>query len=357
MWANGSCETTDFALQLAQVHDVTALTETRETEERRMFLKSWLPAGIQLFSSGIDQFKGGIAQLVKHSFLDQFNFHNFVVLAHGRIAKLELAGAHGCMHVYIIYLDPESASEREVQMRSIAAKCDPHVHNIVLGDFNFAANDSDRISKTGADCHSNNDDRRNANTWNDIAAKLGLKEFVQDSFTCENSHGWSRIDRVYTNLHLADISRMRCACNVVDHPRHLSDHKPVSISIKKWRKARRRKTIQRWVMEHNDFAIEAEEEYTARLGDFERLRRRTPTSFDKLQIYKDSVHAAAAFIRRRAQAEVARTTEHRMAICMSFLRAIYDADLRGPLHYKPDARTWPKSKSTATYSSRTSLKS
>ena len=85
-------------------------------------------------------------------------------------------------------------------MRKLGEAYDPEVHNIVVGDFNFVTTDADRIAKTSADCNNNSTDKSNTETWNDLNTRLGLQEFVQERYTCENSFGWSRIDRAYTKL-------------------------------------------------------------------------------------------------------------------------------------------------------------
>lgn len=199
LWANNDCQTIDFAVSLARGHDVTILTETRENPERKAYLLKKLPPDLILFSSGIDQFKGGVAVMANRQFLQRFEREpTWTVLVQGRLARLELESAKGTLHIYAVYLDPESAAERDRQLLKLAESYDGKVHNIVIGDFNFVTSDSDRICKADAAAASNSMDKRNTKTWNEVNNSLGLKEFFQEGFTCENSFGWSRIDRTQT---------------------------------------------------------------------------------------------------------------------------------------------------------------
>jgi hypothetical protein len=54
LWAKDERDTIDFAIKLARSHDLTILTETRETPERIAFLRSILPNDLMIFSSGIE---------------------------------------------------------------------------------------------------------------------------------------------------------------------------------------------------------------------------------------------------------------------------------------------------------------
>ena len=245
------------------------------------------------------------------------------VFVKGRLARLEFSGATGRLHVYAIYLSPDDPGKRDEELRRLAEVLGPSVHNILAGDFNFVTNDGDRISKGDGACNSGAADKRNAGKWKGIASKFDLKEFQQEAYTCENSYGWSKIDRVYTNLHTADLCAMRSACNILDHPRHLSDHKPVSLLMSAGGKQAGCRSIPRWVVKHADFKKELLDEHTARCSDFVRERKREPTVVDKLKLFKESAHRTAAYIRRLCDGKLAETIEHKLAIGLSFLRAIH----------------------------------
>ena len=327
LWAKGNTETIQFVLKLGRTHDLTILTETRESKERLMFLKGLLPQGMHLYSSRLDQYRGGVAILVQQRFLEKFDRQPvWRVFVKGRLARLEFSGVKGCLHVYAIYLSPDDPCDRDKQMKNLADVMDPMVHNIVAGDFNFVENACDRINKSGGECLDNAADRRNATTWRGVAESCHLKEFSQDGFTCENSYGWSRLDRVFTNLHNADLCSIRCACNLLEHPRHLSDHRPVSVTLSMGGKRTTYKSIPPWVTDHPNFKKELIDEFTARCGDFQREFGRPPETYDKIKLLKQSAHRATAYIRRTCQHQIAGTKEHKLAVCMSFLRAVHSQD-------------------------------
>ena len=105
LWANEGSETMQFAFKLAHPHDITVLTETWENAERLAFLKGKLLAGLKLFSSGCNQYKGGIAIIVRDSFMKQFTYPPaWEVYVEGRVAKLTLRGPSGTLSVHAVYL-------------------------------------------------------------------------------------------------------------------------------------------------------------------------------------------------------------------------------------------------------------
>ena len=323
LWAQGSTETIHFMLELVRAHGITVLTETRESKERLAFLRGMLPNDVSMYSSRLDQYKGGVAVIVQSRFLQSFAAKpKWKVFSKGRLARLEFSGAAGRLHVYAIYLSPDSPEERDAQIMQLASILDRTVHNMIAGDFNFVSNDCDRMSKVDGESRSNAADNRNAMTWQRMLHEGGLQEFQQSEFTCENSYGWSKIDRIYTNLHVADLCSMQCSCNLLMHPRHLSDHRPVSVSIAFNKRRNKQKTIPRWATEHPKFMEELTDEFLAKCEDFKRYHGFAPQAFDKLQLLKKSAHRVYSFIRRMCNAQVAETVEHKLAVGMAFLRAV-----------------------------------
>ena len=113
----------------------------------------------------------------------------------------------------------------------------------------------------------------------------------QSDYTCENSFGWSRIDRAYNSLHAADVSTMRTTCNILEYPRHLSDHRPR-------KKHKGRKRVPQGVTTHASFREELEAEYRIRQYVSLRAEKRTPSPFDNLRTFKENSYTASGFIRR-----------------------------------------------------------
>lgn len=79
--------------------------------------------------------------------------------------------------------------------------------------------------------------------------------------------------------------------------------------------------------EHEKYKAELLDEFIARCGDFERLRKRPSTAFENLEILKKSAHKTASYIRRLCDSQVAETTAHKLAVVMSFLRAVRSSNL------------------------------
>ena len=210
LWANENGDTIKFIEQLLSVHDFVILHETRENAERLAFLKQTLPKGISIFSSGISQAKGGIAILVKDEFLKRFTSHHWDKLEEGRIGRLRLHGRQGQLHIYAVYLDPNSNQAQATLVNLLPAALQEDAHNLIGGDFNFTMGYGDRICKDTAQTGGDNaKDKARQRQWK--AAMIGkhLQEFEQYNYTCENSHGWSRIDRFYTSIHPAILARPR----------------------------------------------------------------------------------------------------------------------------------------------------
>lgn len=326
LYAYDNTETIDYVKELMRSHDVGVFVETRETPGRNTFLANALPQGLLVKTTCCSQYRGGVAIIVKDKFLEEFATVDWKVLEKGWLGRLELHGPKGALHIYAVYLDPGSWKKRNQQMQKLVEVCDPNAHNLVLGDFNFTMCSDDRISKTCEANGANFPDRKNSEYWRDICVRLRLQEFAQDQMTCENSFGWSRIDRVYTNLHSIDINLMHTASNLLLHPRHLSDHRPLSVFFAQ-KKARQHKPMPAWVTEHRDFIQELQDQFNWSVKSFCAETNQAPTPFEQLRLLKQSASNTAAYIRRKCRSEVADTKEHKLAAHLSFIKAVRQGNL------------------------------
>ena len=94
-----------FANVLVRSLGFLVLTETRAIDSRLAFLKTKLAPNLEYFSSGISAYSGGVGILLQKSFAQKFLLKRWVVLEPGRIARLELTGPRGTLHIYIyIYI-------------------------------------------------------------------------------------------------------------------------------------------------------------------------------------------------------------------------------------------------------------
>ena len=295
-----------------------AITETRETSTRKAFTDASLPLGISYFSSGIDARKGGIGILVKHEFMDQFNDVQWIVHKAGRLATLQMSGKAGRLNILVVYLDPSSKQQQLEEIDEIGKSIVAGAHNIVAGDFNFAAASGDRISKSTAECNGNSDQKQ-AGRWHYIAKTRGLREFQQHRFTCESSFGWSRIDRIYSDVHSANLIGMHSACGILEHRRRLSDHSPVSFELSYRKKPPKKDIIPPWIVHHEEFAQEVERN----LSFFaQRNQQGQNNPIDELSSLKTAIKEASNYIRKRCDRLTAVTEGHKLACTISFIRAV-----------------------------------
>ena len=217
-------------------------------------MRASLASEFEVFSSGINARRGGIAIILKKSFLAKFEKVAWKVECVGRVAQLRLEGNRGKVCILPVYLDPSSVEEQIKQIQAIETCIDDSALNIVAGDFNFVVQCGDRITiSSGNVCAEG--DKRQTYDWERMSKKRKLLEFEQSSYTCENSHGWSRIDRVYTSMHQADMLSRKTFCATVDHPRHLSDHSPVCFGVQRPARGGARQ-VPSWIATHPDFEEE-----------------------------------------------------------------------------------------------------
>ena len=225
LWARSSRQTIQFTRKLLGSCDFLALAETRQTPERKSELASLFP-DCKTFASGIDQYKGGIAIIVKRTFLDMFSEHTWEDTIPGRVGVLRLHGRSGAFNMHAVYLDPSSCSEKMSQMEAIFKNWDKDSYNIIAADFNFVVSDHDRINKTHL-TKSGANDKKVAGSWEAAARLHDIHEWQQSEFTCESSHAFSRIDCIYCDIPTALNFTMETHCATMPHPRHLSDHRPL----------------------------------------------------------------------------------------------------------------------------------
>ena len=238
MWSKRKSCTFSYALKLAETHDFCIFTETQETNTRRQLTLDSMPRDYVFFSSGISARKGGVGIIIKRDFLNNFIVHKWIVASCGRVACLTLDGPYGSLNIIAVYLDPASVQEQLGGIKCIQNQLKIYAHNIIAGDWNFADQLADRIAKNTASTTVKQDPRPAA-AWQKLATEFNIREFEQPSYTCENSHGWSRIDRIYTDMHKADLMNSISHCRTIEHPRQLSDHCPVSFGFRKPQLAQR----------------------------------------------------------------------------------------------------------------------
>ena len=112
------------------------------------------------------------------------------------MARLELDGPVGSLHIYAVYLHPSNKVSQAASIRKLSSVLKSDIHNIVSGDFNFVMQAYDRISKTDAECTGSRElDCSSSKVWQNALNGIPLNEFKQNRFTYEGSWGWSKLDR------------------------------------------------------------------------------------------------------------------------------------------------------------------
>jgi hypothetical protein len=258
---------------------------------------------------------------MKRSFLKNFSTQAWEVASDGRVARLTLKGCSGTLNIIPIYFDPVSADVQIKPVNFINQCLITHAHNLIGGDWNFVEHATDRIAKatatTAVTC-----DSRPAKIWGDIAQRWGFNEFEQDRYTCENSHGWSKIDRICTDLHKANLLNSVSHCSTMEHPRHLSDHCPVTFGVRSKRNTNA-DFIPNWVASHDNF--EAEVQISLRFLKQQYIEDnsgKSPTPVDELCLLKSAIREASNAVRAGSAQKIAETTAHKLALTLSFIRLV-----------------------------------
>ena len=99
-----------YAQTLLSSRDFVGLTETRDNEVRRLCVDEHLIGDGKLFSCLISSYKGGVGLLITSSFLLRFDpvneVRDWLAIEEGRVCRLSLSGPHGCLDMFVVYLDP-----------------------------------------------------------------------------------------------------------------------------------------------------------------------------------------------------------------------------------------------------------
>ena len=318
LYAYDSIDTIEAVEQLSSKYEFTILSETRETMERKATLDHRLLRQHEYFSTYIDQFKGGVGILVKKEFMKKFPNTDlktcWKIIVPGRVGRLELLGPQGSLQIFAIYFDPSSQSLQKSHIEAIDKVIDNRFHVILAGDFNFVEHQTDRFVKQ-TESWSFGADKTVNTRWQSFLSRHAIKEWAQPHFTCETGIVLSRIDRIYSNLHLAHRLLDVSYAVVLDRDPSISCHRPLSFGIRSG-KAARPNVFPDWIVQHPEFLKEVEAEYLYRLGDG------ATSGFERLAILKTALVESAKLLRKIATHERPTSTDDRIGLCVAFLRAV-----------------------------------
>ena len=252
--------------------------------------------------------------------MDAFRSAAWSVVVVGRVVRLVLDGPKGKLCLIAACLDPSSADQQVQAIIDIKKSVAEDAHNVIAGDVNFVENAAGRIAKKSAET-GKSEDKRQADQWKQSMTISGFKEFEQSMYTCENSHGWSRIDRIYSDLHAANFVCSKSFCSVIGHRRHLSDHSPISFGIKNGRTNNKR-AIPPWVALDENFEKEVEQNIVFLTRSYTDECGCIPNSFQQLDILKLAIRDATKYIQKKMAKAFATTNAHKLACTLGFVRAV-----------------------------------
>ena len=180
----------------------------------------------------------GVGITVKKTFLE--NFHapsaRWDVIVPGRAAILRLQGPKGSLHIMAFYfptgteiqeddrreltpnlLDPSFKALRAAMRRKVANALAPSslALSIPAGDFNYVAENEDRISLASGQA-SGGRDSSEENHWKSLTRPRGLMEMYQGCFTHASAAARSRLDRFYSNVHTSEALNKQFATTVLE---------------------------------------------------------------------------------------------------------------------------------------------
>ena len=194
----------------------------------------------------------GVGLLISRAFLERFLPTSAIweILVPGRAAVLRLDGPTGCADIYSLSFatgdaphipaDPAAGAAAEARARqqradmrlALAGAMRPaHLAlSILLGDFNWVPENTDRWHKRGGSYTGHRDARDEAHFVAHIARPFALRELRQPAATHDNAHARSRLDRVYRNQPLSEQLDRQIVCSALEWIPHLSAHRAVAFS-------------------------------------------------------------------------------------------------------------------------------
>lgn len=270
----------------------------------------------QIYSRGISQHRGGIAIVIKRAFLQRFC----------RVGVLHLDGKEGALSICAVYCDPSSKTQQIEQCEAMSKTLDPNRHCLIAGDFNFVTADHDLISNASGSPTGGND-KAIAHKGRQLLGSM-VQEWQQDSMTCESSFAYSRIDRIYSKIDAGSSLCFDTFCQLVEHPKQLSDHSPLMFGIRSSNQSGP-KSIPSWVIKHPWF----QEEFSDALAFYSD--NSDETAFGRLDAVKRAAKDAAKCVMRACRGHAAYSVQEKLTCCITFIRAMFNGNYTLARKLKP----------------------
>ena len=155
-----------------------------------------------------------------------------------------------------------------------------------MGDWNFATCHHDRIFHPTYQYTGDNDKEEAKNFVNLLAKPCGFRELQQEEYTFHGGpERWdSRIDRIYSNSHLADVQDKDISCFRTNYKSRISDHSPVAFIVAAKHKRDNVNTIPDWVCKHPTPTGTSFAPPSSQAVNFQRTPSKSLSSFNRLSI-------------------------------------------------------------------------
>ena len=225
------------AIRLASEHDFTILSETHGVSGKEDALK--LPGHLTAFWSHGTASIAGVGLIVHNDFLKQFDKvdpnRDWIRIVPGNVARLRLRGPSGALDLFCVYFptgDATYSEERKQAVLEISNNVFPkeEVLSLMAGDFNFVENVHDRLCTSSGELTGNKDSTEADFFKNHLREEHSFQEWEQSHFTYEVDNARSRIDRMYSNQHVAYQLDRHISCTTLEWDKQLSTHRPISFS-------------------------------------------------------------------------------------------------------------------------------
>ena len=277
--------------------------------------------------------------LLKPTFRAEFTHMCWEVIERGRAGVLRLDGPVGSLDLVVAYFPTGSgqatftdnagdarlnaAAERARLRIKIQAALRPAESclSVVAGDFNWVADDSDRISMSSAS-ESGARDRGEEQHWRRITTPFRLHELHQSEMTHCSSLARSRLDRVYWNQDLSEQLDRQLFCAVLPWQTGLSNHRAV-IAGRRITEAcgaeAASATIREDTIRSADWGYRVRLELQHRASD---LQAGTP--LENLRLVKEVMHQVSKNIDRDQRRGLidAESKPDAISVTMRFIRAV-----------------------------------
>ena len=300
--------------------DFYVLQETHSTQARAIAAQGEFGDSLQFWAHG-SAVASGLGLIVSNSFASKFDHMSWHILVEGRLAVLRCWGKLGSLDIWAVYADAVCSPSRRSMIDKLSRVVAPQSStlSILVGDFNFVGAAEDRITEgvwKGAHDKIDND-----HLVDRVLQPRSFAELEQECFTYRSASlptTFSRIDRVFSNHHVADQLQSDFFCGVLPWPSpELSDHRPVRFG-RRPAAIHATSNLPAWTLTHPDWASRAQQYYVERLSGLPS--RASP--FQSLACLKDAFRDASSSVMREARWPEVRTAEDKLNLLLTFLKAV-----------------------------------